>query len=53
MWLAVWLVACFVLVFTPLNVTAVVALPVALLSRVHHNVCALFGLMRDLLSWHH
>ena len=36
-----------------INVTAGFALPGALLSRVHHSVCALFGLMSDPVSWHH
>ena len=30
-----------------------ISLPDALSSRVHHSVCALSGLMRDPVSWHH
>ena len=37
----------------PSNVTAGIGLSAALLSSVHNNVCALFGLTRDLVSWHY
>ena len=37
----------------PSDVAAGVTLPAALLLRVQHTVCALLGLMRDPVSWHH
>ena len=37
----------------PSNVTAGIALPAALLSKVHHSVCALFRSIKDPVSWHH
>ena len=37
---------------SPLKETADIACPTALLLRVHHRTCELFGLIWDSVSWH-